>query len=262
MSGNRDLIALLGTRFVQRRDIKAIQRENGEWNPDRTPFKLQDFEDHLVGKKTLGHYMLDQEGMCKLFAFDIDFVKHGQKCPGTGCSGCFVTFPNLVGEGTFVLNPRQEWLDKNSLDEVKATLILNMRCMAEGLAYLIDRKLGIPVAILNSGGKGLHVYGFTGTISAEVAKTMALTILEALGLIATRGQNFFRHENHYEVLEIEVFPKQTSLEGKDLGNLMALPLGINRKTKNPRYFIHCKSGLNTLPEMDPTLALSGQQPWE
>lgn len=262
MSDNKELIKLLGNKFIQRRDVKAFQRDTGEWYPEDKPFTMKDFERHLAGTTTLGHYMLDQESMCKLFAFDIDLVKHDRSCEDRACKGCSVTFPSFSGEGTITCKIREAWLNPDS-DELRDTLTLNLRCMAEGLAQRIDRLLGIPVAILNSGGKGLHVYGFTGTIPAEVSREMALGILDGFGcFVPKRGQNFFIHETSYPVLEIEVFPKQGTLKNKEYGNLMSLPLGINRKSKLPKTFVHCKSGLNTLPIMDPMMALNGYQPWE
>lgn len=269
MTEERELVRLLGTRFIQRRDVKAVQQKDGAWYPERTPFTMDDFIQHLAGKKTLGHYLLDQDSLCKLFAFDIDLVKHGQNCPSTGCAGCPVLLdPATLEETKNALDApknvvvRDAWLSNND-PAVKELLTLHLRSLAEGLAVAIDRRLGIPVAILNSGGKGLHVYGFTGPIPADAAREAALGILDYFDcFVPTRGHNFFKHESLYPTLEIEVFPKQGSLEKKEYGNLMSLPLGVNQKTGLPKYFVNCRSGLNSIPEMDPTLALDGHQPWE
>jgi hypothetical protein len=40
--------------------------------------------------------------------------------------------------------------------------------------------------------------------------------------------------------QLEVFPKQDRLEGKGLGNLVKLPLGVHRLTGRPSYFLHSK----------------------
>jgi len=264
LSDNRDLVRLLGTRFIQRRDVKAIQRPNGDWFPENSKFTMQDFEDHLAGKRTLGHYLLDEDNLCKLFAFDIDLVKHGQNCTGTGCKGCQVTFKGTTEkEVQFCALVRDCWISPEIDPDLKSTLTMHLRCMAEGLAVAIDRKLGIPVSILNSGGKGLHVYGFTGPIPAEIAREMALGILEYFGcFVPSRGNNFFKHIDAYPTLEIEVFPKQGTKEKSGYGNLMSLPLGINQRTGKPKYFVNCKSGHDSLPEQNPMLALNGHQPWE
>lgn len=268
MSDTRELVKLLGTKFIQRKDVKAFQREDGAWFPDRTKFTMQDFADHLEGRKTLGHYMLDQDGYCKLFAFDLDLVKHARNCTETTCKGCAVTFANLVPDDNgnpqaqdepLVGIPREMYYAGSpALD----TLTINLRCLAEGLALKID-KIGVPVAVATSGHKGLHVYGFTGSIPAEAARQLALNVLEELSVFEPfRGQNFWRHKFAYEVLDIEVFPKQGSLEGKDLGNLMKLPLGVHRVTGQRAEFISMKSGYSRLVSMDPTRALDGDLPWE
>ena len=271
MSDEKDLIRLLGTRHIARKDVKAFQSDDGAWYPDRTPFSMQDFRNHFAGTATLGHYMLDADSNCKLFAFDIDLTKHNRNCsptPGNPCKGCPVVFPNLllrdgmvVAEGEHVVIPREGYLSGDP--DIIRTLMINLRCMADGLAYRIHHRLGIPVAIASSGHKGLHVYGYTGLLPAEATKEIALSILREFAVFeAFRGENFWRHKDAYHVLDIEVFPKQTSLDGKDLGNLMKLPLGIHRVTKTKAEFITTKSTVDRLVTMDPYDALSGDLPWE
>jgi len=269
VTDSRELVRLLGTKFIQRKDVKAFQRDDGAWFPDRSAFSMQDFQDHFDGKKTLGHYLLDPDGNCKLFAFDLDLVKHARDCPGATCKGCPVTYSVLTPddqgnpqstEGSTLCGIPREMYERDS--PALETLTINLRCMAEGLAMQID-KLGIPVAIATSGHKGLHVYGFTGTVPAETAREMAIGILKGLTVFeAFRGQNFWRHAFAYEVLDIEVFPKQTTLDGKDLGNLMSLPLGVHRVTGRKKVFLTMKSALNRFVPMDPEAALSGDSPWE
>ena len=223
----RELVRELGSRFIARKDVKAFQRNDGAWFPDRNPFTMQDFRDHLAGTKTLGHYLLDENSNCKLFAFDIDLVKHGQNCPGPGCKGCPVDFLGMEIDpetGNVILNGLEySRLVRDAFKnpgeyECYETLVINLRCMADGLARMIHRKYGIPVAIAKSGSKGLHVYGFTGEMPAEVQKQLALDLLTGTGAFeAVRGDNFWKHSSSYPMLEIEVFPKQTSLDGKDLG---------------------------------------------
>jgi hypothetical protein len=55
-----------------------------------------------------------------------------------------------------------------------------------------------------------------------------------------------------------MFPKQDSLNGKDLGNLMKLPLGINRKTGNRSYFVRNDCPYDQLREVDPLVAMAGE----
>lgn len=253
-----ELVRLLGTRFVQRRDVKAFQSEDGAWYPVRESMTMQDFQDHLAGRKTMGHYLLDHEDNCKLFAFDLDLVKHGRDCPGQGCKGCPVLVPGTDGV-TYNAIPRDIWPQDHP---VTPTITSDLRMMAEGLAATIHRKMEIPVAIAASGNKGLHVYGFTGTIHASAARALALETLNQYSVVeAFRGENFFRHKTEFHTLDIEVFPKQASLNGKDLGNLMSLPLGNHRVTGRRKFFIKTKGRMDTLTEMDPIQALSGDLPW-
>src|SRR6478609_5755993 len=77
------MATVIAKKFIQRRDAKARQKDNGDyapvadWNPDGTrgdlhPWKMSDIEEHLAGTQTYGHYLVDTADQCKLFAFDID----------------------------------------------------------------------------------------------------------------------------------------------------------------------------------------------
>lgn len=269
MSEIKDTVRLLGTSYIARRDVKAFQRDDGAWFPDRTPFTMQDFRDHLAGTKTLGHYMLDADSNCKLFAYDIDLVKHNRDCEGGGCKGCPVQIDELAVSdqgnpvktgGIFECIPRESFHSSNPSHK---TLWINLRCLADGLARRIYKELGIPVAIATSGHKGLHVYGFTGLMPADATRQVALSILSGMEVFESfRGENFWRHKHEYRMLDIEVFPKQTNLDGKDLGNLMSLPLGVHRVTGNRKEFLSIKNLVDRKVSMDPMKALSGDLPWE
>jgi hypothetical protein len=259
-----ELTKLLGTNFVQRRDVKAWQRDNGEWFPDETPMSLADFTAHLDGSKTMGHYMVDQEDHCRLFAFDIDLRSHKDAFQGP-CEYTWCEEQGVHKHG-WIYDQQEKWLrDEWLKDEspFKERLTIQLRCMAEGLALKAARKYSVPVAICDSGGKGLHVYVFTGPIPAEMAIQMGDECLDEAGLGPTRGTNFYQHAHgEYQSLEIELFPKQASLDGKKLGNLMKLPLGVNRKTGRRSEFISCRAGYNRLVPMDAERALTGDLPWE
>ena len=267
---DKELVRHLGSRFIARKDVKAFQSDDGAWFPDRTPYVMQDFRDHLSGAKTLGHYMLDTESNCKLFALDIDLVKHSPECAERTCKGCPVTIPNLVisedgnpvesGASHYVL--AREAFTSGDNEDVVRSLRIYLRCLAQGLAHRIHSQLDIPVAIATSGHKGLHVYGFTGLMPAEACKQIAISILQGFNFEAFRGDNFWRHKFEYQMLEVEVFPKQGSLDGKDLGNLMKIPLGIHRVTKQRAEFINTKATLDRFVTMDPHNALTGDLPWE
>jgi hypothetical protein len=247
LPNDKALIKALGERFIERRDVKAQQFPN-RWEPVREPWKMSDFTTHLAGQKTFGHYLVSPEGKCKLFAFDIDLTKTGKWTDEEG--------------QVHQIEPRVVFLKRK--DPALTDLRTHLRCMAEGLAIRANRMLDTPVAVATSGGKGLHVYAFTGSLSAAEQRGMALEVLESFGCFEpARGEHFWRHVADYKNLEIEVFPKQATLEGKDLGNLMALPLGIHQKTKGRKHFISLTNGYSEpWIEMDAMQALGGKVPWE
>jgi hypothetical protein len=212
------------------------------------PFTMQDFDDHLAGTKTFGHYMLSPEGNTKLFAYDIDLNKTG-------------FYRTDDSEEDVECNPREVWLTEGH-PGIKH-LTIQLRAMAEGLALAVWNRIEVPVAIATSGGKGLHVYGFTGSVPGDVARELATGILDGFGCFeATRGQNFYMHRSEYPSLSIEVFPKQANLDGKDFGNLMKLPLGVHMRTGRRSEFLTTKAPLSELVPMDPIAALTGQLPWQ
>jgi hypothetical protein len=283
LESDKELIALLGKQFVQRKDVKAYQGPSGDWYPVRNgkegpllPMSLQDFEEHLAGRKTLGHYMVEPgTNLCKLFAFDIDLTQPKQQPDGSWFRPTY-PHPDNPGERVYDwidstgaphdFNPREVWLwPKESHDHpAYKHLTVALRCTAEALAGRINHMLGIPTAILNSGGKGLHVYGFTGTMPAEEAIGQATDVINSFGVFnPTRGKNFYRHVHDYDVIEIEVFPKQSEVSTDGFGNLMRLPLGVNQKTGKKSYFVSCRTGYDRVDlEMDAMRALEGDLPWE
>lgn len=264
---NLELIKLLGTRLISRKDVKAIESSDGAWRPatdtgkrdgKRLPFTMADFESHLAGKVTLGHYLIGLDDSCKYFVFDIDLDQEGFYLDlSTTPEG----YADKFLAGGVSCNPRDVWLDPNHPG--RPFFLLQLRALAEGMARMVNKTLGIPVAILNSGGKGMHVYGFTGPRPAAAVRDLALGALTQTDQFhAVRGENFFKHKTGYENFTIEVFPKQSSLEGKDLGNLVRLPLGINRKSGNRSFFMATKADMLKETEMDPMRALEGDLPWE
>lgn len=262
-----DIETLIAQKFIARRDVKAIQRRTGAWMPHtaddtkdgpRLPWKMSDLRAHIAGQRTYGHYLLNEDSQCKLFAFDIDFEKNNDK---TGYVGSWVDSNNVIHE----FDAREAWLDRGhpSRDFMKVQLML----AAKALAYTIGDELDIPTAVAYSGGKGVHVYGFTGLIPAEDARLAARIVLDVVEeFVPSRGDNFFRSSdqsmgNGLRNLTIEVFPKQDSLDGKDLGNLMRLPLGKNLKNpKDPTFFIDMSKGLDKMIPLDPVEALTAPAP--
>ena len=267
---SESMAALIEERFLERRDVKAVQQSDGGYRPDRSAFTRRDLHSHLAGERTLGHYLVSPEGNCRLFAFDIDIVK-----PKPDADPPVVPkWRDELGMEHVYESPRDTWLTVDPRVETDDTAVNYLRVglahMAEGLAAMVRRILDVPVAVAYSGGKGVHVYGFTGSAPAADVREAAISVIEGFGRTfgavvdnnvtsfqPTRGQNFYRHtmeDSPYQSLEIEVFPKQDAVT--DLGNLMRLPLGINQKTGQPGYFRNFDDGRSTFAEDDPIAALT------
>lgn len=264
MSSETEIIRALGTRFIERRDVKAIQSENGSWFPVKCaacrssdvqclhkPMNLQDFKDHLSGQRTLGYYLVNPTTQtCKLIALDLDVRKPNKEQD-------YVPH-NTLGNPT---NPREDILKDGTVEQ--ANLYRDLLILAEGFARRMNEVLGIPVAIAYSGGKGMHVYGFTGSIPANAAVDLVQNFMKSWSVFSpTKGENFWRHDLFFQDIDIETFPKQSSVDKAGYGNLMGLPLGVNRKTGRAKYFVTTRSRMGVLKEMDAVRALEGDLPWE
>jgi hypothetical protein len=271
-----DLAVQLAKKFITRRDVKAIQFDDGTYCPDSrlaeidaekgtnklapygpVGFKMTHLQQHLSGERTYGHYMLDQDGNCKLFAFDVDLVKG---------AGTWIDFREGEAFQIYSGSPRDEWRDRSHPS--RAWYKYQMKMIGTKFAKIITRDLQLPCAVTYTGGKGIHVYGFTGLMAAsEVREAAKIAIMASREYTPTRGDNFYKHVNEdptsgYANFEIEVFPKQDSLAGKDLGNLMRLPLGRNRKTTDPTFFIDMGGRMTDLrPHADQARVLEMGDPF-
>lgn len=287
---SKDIAKLLASKFIARSDVKARQKSNGEYNPtvDRDSrgnvTKLYGFDmgsllEHLGEVATYGHYLLNTDNQCKLFAFDIDLDE-----PDTDKEGN-VTKPrwlphNRDSDGVYGLfanaNPREEW--KNRANQVgRSYMKTQLRTVAHMLMREIHGQFGIPTAMAYSGAKGVHVYGFTGLGPAKEVREGADIILRSTGLFESYlGNNFWKHvviqndhgnvdhEASLDCLTIEVFPKQTTIQSGGFGNLMRLPLGRNLKNlKDPCFFLDARTdfGENALTPRDAYEALTVADQW-
>lgn len=272
------LADLLATRYIARRDVKAIQHNNGSWSPhtrsgkrdgERLPWTRTDLNAHLSGTSTYGHYLLNQNDETKLFAFDIDLEKVSE-----GSDQKFF-YPEGWGEDPLdepgpsympiEFNPRESW--KIRSHPSREWLKFQMKMIAHELLNVITTELELPCAAAYSGGKGVHVYGFTGLMNAEEARGGAQIVLDTLGHYeASRGNNFFQDTNKDHIkgfnnFSIEVFPKQSHIEADGLGNLMRLPLGRNLKSTDPTFFLDMTAPMGVMAPVDPMHALAGN-PWK
>jgi hypothetical protein len=261
-----ELANLFAKRYIARKDVLAVQHRDGSWAPIRRSWTRADLLAHIEGTSTFGHYLLDTDSTCKLFAFDIDLEKNSPAGVTNPFKGTLPQVPmdpeNIdAWEQSFVEgDAREAWRDR--AHPGRDWMKLQFRSIAHKLVATIEKELAIPTAVAYSGAKGIHVYGFTGLVSADDAREGALIVLEMLGdWKPSRGINFFRCENvdpvtGYPNLSIEVFPKQGSLDGKDLGNLMRLPLGRNLKAPDPTFFIDMRAPMNEFRPVDPAWALT------
>jgi hypothetical protein len=267
---------LIASKFIQRRDAKAEQRndiyvpvtDTGRPDGKRLKWTRDDLRAHVKGERSMGHYLVGSDGNAKLFAFDIDLTQPNEK---TGRDPKWVPILEDGAHDHSVapkrLDPRKAWLHPQAPDELKRYLIAQMRETAEMLATVVMDVLGLPCAVAYSGSKGLHVYGFTGSAPAGDVRGAALEVIDYLGTFEPlRGKNFFKYTDDdpytgLDCVDVEVYPKQDNLKGKDLGNLMRLPLGINKKSGQRAYFLNLSSSIDSLEEMPALPALNDGNPW-
>lgn len=269
-----ELANLLASKFIARPDVKARQLITSDgaviYTPDGVrdkvtkqyteyyPWDRTSIYNHLTGAASYGHYLLDKDDTCKLFAFDVDLEKTGFYVPDM--------FSEANKTGPIECNPREAWRDR--AHPGRDFFKYQFRLIAHVLLKAVYEELAIPCAAAYSGNKGIHVYGFTGRVAADEAREGAAIVLDSLGMTEKlRGEHFFAFKDKDPVdgfpnLSVEVFPKQSSLEGKDLGNLMRLPLGRNLKTPDPTFFMDMTAPMSELKPADPVYALTTTNPWK
>ena len=286
---NKDIAKLFAKLFIARSDVKAIQRSSGAYNPteDRDTqnkviakhgFTMQDLLDHIESTRTYGHYLLNPDSQCKLFAFDIDLDELDPEKPNQN-----LMLPMQQDESgqwsEFILcNPRAIWLDRR-YTAARNYLKYQMRSIANCIASVVHSEFEIQTAVTYTGAKGMHVYGFTGLLPAIDVREGAMYVLEKVGRFQPHlGSNFFKHEtvtggdgyaadelNHeqsFQCFTVEVFPKQTEVKEGGYGNLMRLPLGVNLKNPaDPTFFVDMRTALTDLRPRDAIEALTTSNQW-
>lgn len=93
----------------------------------------------------------------------------------------------------------------------------------------MGRAMGFEPLLEFSGGKGFHFWFLLARPLAAAPVKAALERVRA----GVAGD--------LKAFELEVFPKQSSLSGKGLGNLVKLPLGIHRLSGKQSFFVACKN---------------------
>lgn len=264
--------AIIG-RFISRGDAFAHQQENGAWYPARDaeqnliPWSRDYLQAHLDGKMSLGHYLINPiNNMVRCITFDIDWIK---ETDSTGKRQGFIPVSyddsGLPAEYE-VSDLREAWHDRANFH--RTWMKCQMRTISHKIAAAVIEHLGIPCAVAYSGNKGLHVYGFTGPILASEARLAANLVMESLGTFALTRGSFEWHDTEPDIdktlsnFSVEIFPKQDSVEADSFGNLVALPLGVNRKNpEDPKFFVDLRLAMNVLAPVDPLFALTTENPW-
>lgn len=276
---NTQLVNLLASRFIQRRGPVAVQTNNGGYMPMRTRntddtytdqnFNRQMLEQHLSDTATYGHYLLDENSVTKLFVIDIDLAATGGTLPTLVLSGAPDEHELAAWERSFtsVADLRAAWHDRANLP-ARQYLKRQMRQLAAIFTSHISNFAGCDTAAAYSGNKGIHVYGFTGPTPAKTARELAQLMMAVPGYFSLiKGDSFYGDNRPattetYHNWHFEIYPKQSSLEGKDLGNLIRLPLGRNlHHPQDPTFFIDLTAPLNTLTPVDPVHALTPGNAW-
>ena len=154
------------------------------------------------------------------------------------------------------IDPREVWAGPDS--PAKRSLALQLRVMTESLARRCDRVLGVKVMATYSGCKGMHVYACLdrGTQASEArdAADMVLDSFDGL-IVPDHGKNFFKHAEAFTALSIERFPKQTEVSAGGFGNLVRLPLGVNKKSGKRGFFLDLNTPQDKFLLDDPLKAL-------
>jgi hypothetical protein len=260
------LVQAIAKRFINRKDVYAEQQDDGSYRPVRAPWSKQVLEDHLSGRRTLGHYLLGTDDTVKLFALDIDLKPKGFWLENADLSQVedAASLPYSETVLRHEASPREDFL--NWRHPSRRFHKEQMRFIADLLASTGVRLLpGVTMASAFSGSKGVHVYGlFPSPVPAADAQEAARAVLEEVGIFApARGNAFWENTVTEDGVDftnftVELFPKNTHLEDGGLGNLMRLPLGRNLKaTRNPCFFLDQGStSTGLVPHADPVGAIT------
>ena len=233
----REAAALMGKLFINRSDVKAIYRADRagrwHWTAVREKYRMADFIRHLTsGEACLGTYLLTSASRCKFLAFDLDLAKSGKFWPIiTGDSMADMWVDLEVREGNLESSLHLDWNHAHAW----ARLIL-----LEGIRDIrqqIRQQLQVENTLTVITGGGAHVFlPLPELMDAALVRDIGHAILGEIPAARQRSTAFFDYGAMNEV-SIEIFPKQDSLDGKDLGNLIRLPFGWHHEAGIRTYAI-------------------------
>lgn len=256
------VVRLIGQLLVARKDVKAIESPKG-WMPDRPrpprgtkaadmpclPMTMEDFRQHLFGKRCMGTYLLDHENRVKFFALDIDLKTDNAlmlNIPDLpAIEQAYATWKDdeekIVGildlENTYVGNLEEALHNPDHVGHRWARLMVRDSC--EQISKAVVEQLGLhPLCVITGGGA--HVLVPLGALTpASEARAMASDVMAATGMELFKGDNFYRPKGNDQAgVEIEVFPKQDTIAASaGFGNLIRLPLGYHAGAGMRTYFL-------------------------
>lgn len=228
---------------------------------------MSDVISHIRGESSVGHYLVGQDGLVRLMAFDIDLFKtHPVKRP----VGHWPMDPASEEDPKiqeFV--PREAWA--NRAHPSRAWTKAQMKAISGQIAArLVDNGPNgwdMKCLVAYSGSKGVHVYAFFDepTPAAE-AREGAQILLREIGW-SPKSKNFWVPDNKDPVtgfpnFEIEIYPKQDEVGADRYGNLMRLPLGRNFKSeRDTAFFIDFDGPMSDMRKADPLDALTILNPF-
>lgn len=260
----RELAEAVLETFVQRRDVYAVQRADGAYHPVHAQITPELVAQHLAGIITLGHYVLDTDSATRVICFDVDLEAEGvwmsypdfEDMPG-GLTRAEEDAWTAGRVKAYSSRPREDWRDRAHPGRLWYKQLL--RTMGDALAYGMRHELGVPTLLTYSGSKGVHAYGLTGPVQAAEARAGAELAMATAGKVLggsfapSRGSNFYKMTDGpiwAASVAVERFPKQDSLDGKKLGNLIRLPLGVNQKSPDPCFIVDERKALTHLEPVE------------
>lgn len=244
---------------------------SGSTDPIYAPWTRSMLMDHLAGKRTYGHYVLNGN-KAKFFCFDVDLKS---KADITVHPNWNLAPENLTAyqfdkwltdnSQTVETQPRDIWYRSGGTDP---WIEWQLRTIAELFKFQIEATLGFKTLCSFSGSKGIHVYGFPypgQAVDAKYLRECALYVIKNMG-------HYWRPKNKSEIVfigqndptiglfETEIFPKQTEVPADGFGNLVRMELGVNRKNNSRGFLLDTSANTpvaKLVPDVNPLRTLSG-----
>ncbi len=120
-------------------------------------------------------------------------------------------------------NIRKSPINKKTNNEIKKEALWMINRIKE-----LSAGYNLHPLVEFSGAKGYHFWFFLkDSPKAELVKRFFEVLVSQI-------------KNDLQYFDLEIFPKQSQLTGKGLGNLVKLPLGIHKKTGKRSFFTECK----------------------